>query len=176
MGLLVCMTIMIIQFIDHKKVSSYWSVHTDHLLPLANDAFSLPTAIMDLSPSLKVNLCMSKKGGVHKSQCKILLELEKILNLSKASCGGIPTIVIKVQDMIHCYFWATPRSLTPPSCQHSSGRELMWTSCGWESVRSLHLLWVCRIHLTRDFVVASPHFPCTNNQRHCIVNHKKLWT
>ena len=54
MGLLVCMTIMIIQFIDHKKVSPYWSVHSDHLLPLANDAFSLPTAIMDLSPSLKV--------------------------------------------------------------------------------------------------------------------------
>ena len=106
MGLLVCMTIMIIQFIDHRKVSSYWSVHPEHLLPLANyDAFSFPTAIMDLSPSLKVNLCMSKKGGVHKSQCKILFDLEKILNLSKASCGGgIPTIVIKVQDMIHCYF------------------------------------------------------------------------
>ena len=69
-----------------------------------------------------------------------------------------------------------PYSLTPQTCQHSSGRELMWTSCGWESARSLHLLWVCWIHLTGDFVVASPHFPCTNSQSHCFVNHKKLET
>ena len=57
-----------------------------------------------------------------------------------------------------------------------SGRELMWASCGWETGTSLPLLWVGWIHLTGEFVLPSPHFPCTNSQTHCFVNYKKLET
>ena len=155
---------------------------------------------MEFSPCLKVK-CVSKTRSVHKyflkfkntnvvhlviskistilSQCFVLFFIHYFLQFT---FWARPLLISD-----HCFFYFAPSSpalLTPQLPDSPNLPTFIWSGINvgqlwlrdWESARSLHPLWVCWIHLTGDFVVANPHFPCTNNQSHCFVNDKKLET
>ena len=133
---------------------------------------------MDFSPWLKVK-CVSKTRSVHKYflfKNMIPMFWQNLVLPSQFARLGLFYYRIIVSSILGPLLYAPqlPDSPNLPTFIWSGiNVGQLWVR-DWESARSLHPLWVCWIHLTGDFVVANPHFPCTNNQSHCFVNDKKL--